>query len=395
MLTCLKCRRGNVERSSICSGCGAPLAAPRTASSLAPESGSERVAPQAGLPVKSGLIAGTFGGGGGGVDEYQRLMAERAAKQKRNRGIFLVVALIAVGAVGTVMWMNNKKAKAAQEILEQGGRFAERDKTETGSFWNCVTSSEVDVGNFKGVDEIQMRIESAYFTQQKTFSDHLTSECVPKIERARTAMGGLAADFPPPMKAALDRYLATLPRLQAGIESYAEKVKGRSVVKDVDGSIQEVGTAFTPEPTAESVAFEKFLVCAIPELDQKKDIQGVLEYLATTCKADAVKFMTRVREQCGPLVQNVDKAGKPAPSKTFKVNDKKFYEEDQRQLQAWEYCGKRSRKGKKVLDLEEFLNAAGEHIEARAEVAQATRETAANALGKPLEAPKKTEAPGP
>jgi len=208
-------------------------------------------------------------------------------------------------------------------------------------------------------------------------------------------MGGLAADFPPPMKAALDRYLATLPRLQAGIESYAEKVKGRSVVKDVDGSIQEVGTAFTPEPTAESVAFEKFLVCAIPELDQKKDIQGVLEYLATTCKADAVKFMTRVREQCGPLVQNVDKAGKPAPSKTFKVNAKKFYEEDQRQLQAWEYCGKRSRKGKKVLDLEEFLNAAGEHIEARAEVAQATRETAANALGKPLEAPKKTEAPGP
>ena len=90
-------------------------------------------------------------------------------------------------AAGGIWWSNNKKAKAAQEILDAGGRFAERDKVETGAFWNCVTSSEVDVGNFKGVDQIQQRIESAYFTQQKTFSDHLTTECVPKIERARQA----------------------------------------------------------------------------------------------------------------------------------------------------------------------------------------------------------------
>jgi hypothetical protein len=193
------------------------------------------------------------------------------------------------------------------------------------------------------------------------------------------------------MKEALDKYLATLPKLQAGIETYAEKVKGRGMIKDVDGSIQEVGTAFSPEPTAESVGFEKFLVCAIPDLDAKKDIQGVLEYLATTCKTDAVKFMARVREQCGPLVQNINKDAKAVPSKTFKANAKKLYEEDQRQLQAWEYCGKRSRKGKKALDLEAFLTAAGEHIEARAEVAQATRETAARILGKPLEGPKKKE----
>ena len=57
------------------------------------------------------------------------------------------------------------------------------------------------------------------------------------------------------MKEPFGRYVASLPKLQAGIESYAEKVKGRGAVKDVDGSIQEVGAAFTPEPTAESVAF--------------------------------------------------------------------------------------------------------------------------------------------
>jgi len=388
MVTCPKCKQSTSDVSPVCSRCGWRGLVPPSEPAPGLREPAPGLSEQAiGLRVTTGLVGGSVGG----VEEYQRMMAERAAKQKRNRNLFLLVTLVVVGGVGTVMWRNNQKAKAAQGILEEGGRFAERDKGEMGAFWNCVTSSEVDVGSFKGVDEIQMRIESAYFTQQKTFSEHLTEECVPKIERARTAMGSLTSEFPPDMKPALDKYLATLPRLQEGIESYAEKVKGRSVVKDVDGSIQDIGTAFSPEATAESVAFEKFLVCAIPDLDKKKDIQGVLEYLATTCKADAVKFMTRVRETCGPLVQNVTKGGKGVPSKTFKVNAKKLYEEDQRQLQAWEYCGKRSRKGKKALDLEAFLNAAGDHIEARAEVAQATRDAAARVLGTPSEAPKKTE----
>jgi hypothetical protein len=96
-----------------------------------------------------------------------------------------------------------------------------------------------------------------------------------------------------------------------------------------------------------------------------------------------------VREECGPLIQNLNKDGKPAPSKTFKANVKKFYEEDQRQLQAWEYCGKRSRKGKKVLNLEAFLTASGDYIEARSEVVNAAREGAARITGKPLEVAKK------
>ena len=376
MASSASCTHVPLDGSATCSRCGATIVS------------SSGVRVRVGVPVRSGLLGGSMGGGAG-IEEYQRQLAERAAKQKRNRIITTVVVLGGLGA-GAFFWLGErKKAAQAQVILEAGGRFAEKDKTEAGAFWNCVTSSEVDVGNFKGVDEIQMRVESAYFTQQKTFSDHLTNECVPKIERARAALGGLASDFPPEMKAALDKYLATLPRLQAGIESYAEKVKGRSAVKDVDGSIQEIGGMFSPEPSAASVAFEKFLVCAIPDLDKKKDIQEVLEFLATTCKADAVKFMTRVRETCGPALQSVNKDDpKGVPSKTFKANAKKFYEEDQRQLQAWEYCGKRSRKGKKVLDLEEFLNASADYMEARAEVAQATRETAARVVGKPIEAPK-------
>ena len=383
MVTCPRCQHRSPDRSVSCSRCGEPT---RPASDVARDP-LVRAAPGGRrLGVASGLTAGSAGGG---IDEYQRIMAERAAKQRRNRVILLAVAVVGVGAAATVMVLNSRKAKAAQAILDAGGRFAARDRTEVGAFWNCITSGEVDVGSFKGADEIQKRIEGAYFMQQKTFSDYLSTECVPKIERGRSAMGALASDFPAEIKDAFDRYLATLPRLQSGIESYADKVKGRSAVKDVDGSIQEVGTAFSPEPTVESVAFEKFLVCAIPDLDHQKDIQGVLEFLASTCKNDAARFMTRVREQCGPIVQNLDKNAKPVPSKTFKANAKKLYEEDQRQLQAWEYCGKRSRKVKKALDLDELLNAAGDYLEARSDVAQATRDAAARALGQPVEASRK------
>jgi hypothetical protein len=105
--------------------------------------------------------------------------------------------------------------------------------------------------------------------------------------------------------------------------------------------------------------------------------------------------MTRVREQCGPLVQNLNKDAKPVPAKSFKVNAKKFYEEDQRQLQAWEYCAKRSRKGKKVLDLEEFLTASGDYLETRSDVVRAAREAASRITGTPLEAPAKKPGAAP
>jgi hypothetical protein len=328
----------------------------------------------------------------GGMDEYQRLMAERNAAAKRKRTIFALVAVVGIGGGGYLYRQNMGKNKAAQAILDAGGRFAERDKGDMGPFWNCVMGSEVDVGMFSSGDQIQQRVESAYFTQQKTYSDHLTTDCIPKLEGARGSISGLATDFPGVLKPSLEKYMAALPKMQEGLETYAEKLKSRGAVKDVDQSIQEVGGAFSPEVTPESVAFEKFLACAIPDLEKKKDIQEVLEFLADTCKKDPVAFMTKVRADCGPLVANVDKDAKPSPSKTFKANAKKFYEEDQRQLQAWEYCGRKSRKGKKQLDLEAFLVAAGDYMEARGELVKTAREEAARITGQEL--PKEKEKPG-
>jgi hypothetical protein len=304
---------------------------------------------------------------GGGMDEYQRLMAERDAAAKKKRMLFGLIAIAGVAAVGYYVLGNRKKNEAAQKMLDAGGRFAERDKTDMGAFWTCLMGTDTDVGMFQNAEQIQQRVESAYFTQQKTYSEHLTTECVPKLEGARGSLSGMVGEMPSELRPPMEKYVAALPKMQEGLESYAEKLKSRGAVKDVDASIQEVGGAFTADPTAESVAFEKFMVCAIPGLDKMKDIQAVLEFLADTCKKDPVPFMTKVRADCGNLVQNVDKDA----------------------LQAWEWCGKKSRKGKKVLDLEAFLTAAGDYIEARGEVVQTAREQAALMTGQPLPKEKK------
>lgn len=331
-----------------------------------------------------------------GMDEYQRLMAQRAGQQRRNRLLIGVAVAAAIG-FGAFRMIQDRKAKsAAIEKLKFGERYVTLEKAETGAFWNCVTSSEVDVGMFQNTEQIQKRVEGAYFTQQKTFSDHLLTECVPKVERARQAFGGLTSETPDEFKEALDKYTSTLPRLQTGIESYAEKIKGRGQVKDVDQLIQDAGNAFHADvnPTPEGLAFEKFLYCAVPELDKMKDSQQLLEYLADVCfKKDAVAFMTGVRDKCGGLITDIKKDGKVTASKTWKATMKKFYEEEARQLRAWEDCGRKSRKGKKVQDLEEFLLAAGDYMEARNGVVQTVRDAAARAAGEPVGPPAKEGAP--
>ena len=294
-----------------------------------------------------------------------------------------------MGAGGFWWTKERKKATAAQGILDAGGRFAEKDKGEMGAFWNCVTSSEVDVGNFQRRSESSSASRAPTSPSRRRSPSTCRPSASPRIERARQVLSAMTTEMPAELKEPFDKYVASLPKMQTGIETYAEKVKGRGATKDVDQSIQEVGGGFSADATAESVAFEKFMVCAIPGLDKKKDIQGVLEYLADVCKKDPVPFMVGVREKCGALVQNVNKDAKAEPSKTFKANVKKFFEEDQRQLQAWEYCAKRSRKGKKVLDLEEFLTAASDYMEARAEVGKTALETAARITGKPLPTAKK------
>jgi hypothetical protein len=314
--------------------------------------------------------------GGGGPSEYEQLMAKRAAAARRNRMIYGTAALGVAAVVGAFMVRDRKEKAALQDKLDFFERWAALEKKETGAFWNCVMASEVDVGMFQNANQIQQRIESAYATQQKTFADYLVTDCVPKIERARQAMASLQ-DAPADFKGALATYAATLPKLQSGLESYSENVKKRGTTKDLDQVIHEVGGAWHAEtaPSPTTLAYDKFLVCAIPGIDGMKDAQAVLEFLAEQCyKKDPVAFMDRVRKDCGPIIQDPDPKAKATPA--YKARLKKLYEQEARQMQAWDSCSRRSRKGKKVDDLEAFLVATGEYMKNRNDVAKVAKDLA-------------------
>ena len=348
MVSCPRCGHQNLPSATSCSQCGATLPA----------------AVPIGAPVSDG------------AEEYARQMAAREAVRRRNRMLIGAVALVVLGFVIFKQLQDRARKAAVQEKLSFAERFVDMEKRETGAFWNCVMASEVDIGMFQKGEQFQQRIEAAYFTQQKTFADYLITECVPKIERARQAFGGLR-DAPPELAGPLEKYRETLPRLQSGVEDYSEKLKSRGTTKDTDQLIQELGTAWhTSDLTAETAAYEKFLYCAIPGLAKMKDAQEVLEYMSDQCfKKDPVAFMDRVRKDCGPLLVVADKDAKIDPKSvpTWKTSRKVFVEEEMRQMQAWESCSKKSRKGKKREDLEQFLLAVNDYMAARSGVASAAR----------------------
>jgi hypothetical protein len=355
MVSCPKCGHQNLPSATTCSQCGTMLP---TVTGFA----------QPGAPAIDS------------VEEYARQMAAREAIRKRNRMIIIGVGVAILGFVIFKQVQDRGRKAEAQEKLSYAEKFIDLEKRETGAFWNCVMASEVDIGMFQKGEQFQMRIESAYFTQQKTYADYAITECVPKIERARQAFGGLR-DAPPELLGPIEKYRETLPMLQAGLEAYVENLKKRGTTKDVDQLIQELGNNWhmNPEITAETAAFENFLYCAIPGLAKMKDAQEVLEFMSNECyKRDPVAFMERIRKDCGQLLVVADKEAKVDPKSvpTWKKSHTQFLEEEMRQMQAWESCSKRSRKGKKVDDLADMLLAVNKYMAARAGVAKAAREIA-------------------
>ena len=216
-------------------------------------------------------------------------------------------------------------------------------------FWSCVFGSDTDVGMFQSGDQIQQRIESAYFTQQATYSEHLTTECVPKLEGARSrdaraSRRTCCRALKPPLRqvrggAAQDaggarelRGEAEVARLGQGRRS--EHSGGRRRVqrrRDAGvGGVREVpGVRRSPTST------------------RRRTSRRCSSSSPRTCKKDPVPFMTRVRTECGALVQK-RRQGRASRRRRrpSRRTSKKFFEEDQRQLRASSDCGRWSRKGK-------------------------------------------------
>ncbi|MDX2020190.1 MAG: hypothetical protein SF187_08110 [Deltaproteobacteria bacterium] len=310
---------------------------------------------------------------GGGDDPIASLAADQARARKRSRTIYGAVAVVGLGLLAAFAVKDRMTKAAVGKKLQWLDTWAEQDKAEVGSLLNCLTQSNLPVDAFSTADQVQAKVEQAAGVQPKTFAEHLRVECMPIGDRV-TATFAAKTDVPEEFKAGFDAYKGSLPKLKDGIGTFADRLDVLIEGGDMAAKLQAAGDAWhaSETPTPESIAFERFLQCAVPGIAQIKDAQGLLQTLATECyKKDAAGFMQTVQDKCGALVTKIDISAKP--SATYKASMKKFYEPEQRMMKAWEDCVRRGRKGGRDNNLAQFLHAFGEYVQARVEIARAAK----------------------
>lgn len=301
------------------------------------------------------------------------MAADQARARKRTRTIYTVVAVLGLALVAVFAVRDRMKKAALGQRLQWLDAWAEKDKAEVGGLWNCLTQSNMPLDSFATAAQVQAKVEQAASVQPKTFAEHLRVECGPIGDRVISAFGGSDA-VPAEFRPGFDAYKASLPKLKDGIATFAERLDALVEGGDLSSRVQTAGLAWhsSEAPTVESVAFEKFLQCAVPGIAKIKDAQGLLQTLAEECyKKDAAAFMQGVQDKCGSLVMKPELTIKP--SATYKTSMKKFYEPEQRMMKAWEDCVRKGRKGGRDNNLAQFLHAFSEYMEARVQIARAAK----------------------
>jgi hypothetical protein len=267
-----------------------------------------------------------------------------------NRRRILTVALLAAGAAAWGWWPN----PAAQRLR----RWTAVDEGEVAAFWNCLLAREMSAGDLENGQQARRLAEAAYAGQKQAFPRQLTSQCLPRLATARRTLGELGPPAP-----ALARYLESLADLEAATRAYGQRLATRQATKDLDESIVEHARAWYADaaPTARSIAYQRFLACAVPEVDGLADDPALYRHLAARCfAADPVPFMHRVRATCAPLLRG------PAPATaTDSTMRKKFHSTEAVQIDSWESCSDIARAQERLGDGSALVRATEAYLRAR------------------------------
>lgn len=244
-------------------------------------------------------------------------------------------------------------------------RWTAIDRDETGLVWRCVFNNDVDIAQVDNASQVRRLIETAYAGQKKTFADHLLGACVPKVAAARQALAAMAGP-PPALAGSFRAYATSLAKLERALGLYAERMKTRAPIKELDDLMVEHARTWYADtkPTPRAIAYHRFLACAVPGLEELADGQALYQRLADSCfKANPLPFMERVRRECGPLLQNVD--AKASLPKSYASVRSRLSDREARQVQSWERCSDIARAQQRMQDAEELLSAVTEYLAAR------------------------------
>ena len=272
--------------------------------------------------------------------------------------VYLAVglAVVAGGAfLGIKVMQTQKNRKVHAEFMT---RFQDFEKDEVGGFWRCLFGKEGDGRRFSVPEQFANTLDGALMIDPKGFPDKVRDECVPKLSRVAGKMRDLNA--PLEYTDAMEKYNKALLGMTNALSAWAENAPKRAkargeqkVVEDGGGTWAAGGNPRKPE--AGALVYDKFLRCAVPNVDKMKDAEELLGYFASRCLNNSTKgwkvdreFVGKLRETCIPEANGAG-SGKPGP--TFAALQSKMGAEQERIAGAVGKCFTEAARGARQDDV--------------------------------------------
>ncbi len=267
---------------------------------------------------------------------------------KMGKGPIIAIVALIVGGIGFgAYWTMQQRAmrKLHVEFLE---RFGELEKKDVGSFWACLLGDKIDMNQVANNLMLSQRIDGAFASDLRGYPKRVSEECTGKALDAKKKIPSLEAphDYDGPLAA----YGKSLEELASALDEWAKIAPTHVTEKEIGKKITEAGGAWHGHPGGKPpndvIRYDHFLRCAVPAVDTMKNTQEVLQLIASKMKEPA--FLNRINSECGPLLI----AETPAPiDKNFAKTHGKLAADD-REIQAFDDCMRRARKGKRTDDFE-------------------------------------------
>ncbi|HZS42264.1 MAG TPA: hypothetical protein VFF06_35785 [Polyangia bacterium] len=291
-----------------------------------------------------------------------------ALKKKGSKMPLLVGLVVVVGVGGFFVWKMMKKQDERKMHAAFIQSFADIEKDDVGKFWNCILGKEVDARQLgPGLGGV---ITGRFGVDAKNYPTKVREECTPKAIDAKHKVDALTG--PPEYAESVKKYGESLKGLASAFDAWAKIAPSQVADMEIGKKVESDGNAWHMfaggKPGNDVIQYDQFLHCAIPAVDTMKDGQAVVEYLFKECKNPA--YATRINDECGKLLLNEIPG---APTKNMAATIKKLAA-DSRELEAFDDCMRKGRKGKRSNDFGDVAKAYNDWMDAGADVRKIGKE---------------------
>jgi hypothetical protein len=269
-------------------------------------------------------------------------------KNKSKAPLYIFIAL-AVGGIGFAVFRMVSTRSRAKEHATFMEKFASVEKDDVGAFWSCIFGPHQDPGAFQSNIELGQKLEAMFNGDPKNFPDKINDECIPRLK----GVGVKAQEIPGPSDytESVQAYAKAVDELAPALKDWADGAKTRIPEREADQRVEKAGNEFHSAPpgkaSADAIAYDRFMRCALPDLDKIKDGQGLVERLFEECKKP--DFVQKARMECSKQAAGSD----TREDKNYKETWKKFAPDD-RDVSAWSDCFRKGRKAAKKDDQAAF-----------------------------------------